>query len=167
VGFKLGWGCLAFYPFFYAIGLWAVADMPNPHAPMPLLVFAALLFFAGWILSRGANLQKHLFKTNPEAAFLGVITPLSITNGDQRLLASGFWAVSRHVNYLGEILMAAGLALSLGYPEKIAPWLYPAYYLVLLIPRERDDDRRCREKYGELWDRYCGKVPYRIVPGLY
>src|SRR5262245_17721926 len=31
VGFKLGWGCLAFYPFFYPVGLWYAASQPNPH----------------------------------------------------------------------------------------------------------------------------------------
>ena len=30
VGFKLGWGCFTFYPYFYAVGLWAVADLPAP-----------------------------------------------------------------------------------------------------------------------------------------
>src|SRR5262249_1712857 len=54
VGFKLGWGCLAFYPFFYAVGLWSVADRPDPGTPAPLLVGCALLFLAGWTLSRGA-----------------------------------------------------------------------------------------------------------------
>ena len=33
VGFKLGWGCFTFYPYFYAVGLWAVADLPDPHSP--------------------------------------------------------------------------------------------------------------------------------------
>src|SRR5207344_3302534 len=31
VGFKLGWGCFVFYPFFYAVGLWTTAELPNPH----------------------------------------------------------------------------------------------------------------------------------------
>src|SRR5262249_39159128 len=56
VGFKLGWGCLVFYPFFYPVGLWSVADRPNPHTPIPLLVVYGLVFFSGWALSRGANL---------------------------------------------------------------------------------------------------------------
>ena len=30
-----------------------------------------------------------------------------------------------------------------------------------------DDDRRCAEKYGPLWDEYCRRVPYRIIPGIY
>ena len=33
VGFKLGWGCLCFYPLFYAVGLWTTAELPDPHWP--------------------------------------------------------------------------------------------------------------------------------------
>ena len=68
---------------------------------------------------------------------------------------------------IGEILMAVGLALVLGYPAAIGPWLYPLYYLLLLLPRERADDRRCAAKYGPLWDEYRRRVPRRIVPGVY
>src|SRR5205085_12662072 len=57
VGFKLGWGCLVFYPFFYCVGAWAVAELPNPHTPPVLLAIFAAMFFGGWVLSRGANLQ--------------------------------------------------------------------------------------------------------------
>lgn len=167
VGFKLGWGCLTFYPYFYAIGLWALVDVPNPHASPLLLLGAALLFFAGWALARGANLQKYTFKTEPARAFLGVLEPEVVSDGQRSLLCSGFWGVSRHVNYLGEILMASGLALALGHPGCPWPWLYPLYYLVLLLPRERDDDRRCAAKYGPLWTQYCERVRWRIIPGIY
>jgi delta14-sterol reductase len=167
VGFKLGWGCLVFYPFFYGVGLCGVAALPNPHTPVALLVLYALIFFAGWTLSRGANLQKYLFKTRPSAKLFGVIAPVAVSGGGKQLLCSGFWRLSRHINYLGEILMAIGLALALGYPTKVAPWLYPIYYVAMLLPRERDDDRRCAEKYGALWQEYCRRVPYRIVPFVY
>ena len=82
-------------------------------------------------------------------------------------MVSGFWGVARHVNYLGELLMASALALSLGYPGAIWPWLYPVYYLALLVPRQIADDRRCAQKYGALWVEYRRAVPYRIVPGIY
>ena len=166
LGFKLVWGCLCWYPYFYAVGLWSVADLPNPQAPAWLAVLAGILFGAGWTLSRGSNLQKFAFKRNPERAFLG-LTPRAISDGERRLLASGFWGVSRHVNYLGEILMATGLALALGWPWMIGPWLYPLYYAALLVPRERDDDRRCAAKYGPLWEEYRQRVPWRIVPRVY
>jgi len=163
VGFKLGWGCLAFYPYFYAVGLWTTADLPAPGTPPAALAACVAVFLAGWVLSRGANLQKFLFKTRPESRLLG-LAPVAI---EGRLLCSGFWGLARHINYLGEILMAVGLALVLGYPAAIGPWLYPLYYLLLLLPRERADDRRCAAKYGPLWDEYRRRVPRRIVPGVY
>lgn len=167
VGFKLGWGCLLFYPYFYAVGLWSTADLPNPPTPAAILALAALLFFLGWSLARGANMQKYLFKRDPTAKFLGLIEPTALTDGEHKLLISGFWGVARHVNYLGELLMAIGLTLALGYPDHIGPWLYPLYYVALLVPRQIDDDRRCAEKYKGLWNNYVKRVPYRIVPGVY
>ena len=167
VGFKLGWGCLVFYPFFYCIGLWATAARENPHTPRPLLALAVALFFGGWMLSRGANLQKYLFKTAPDRRLFGLLAPVTVADGGRQLLCSGFWRLSRHINYLGEIAMAAGLTLALGWPSAPLPWLYPIYYLVLLVPRQHADDRRCAAKYGALWAEYCRRVPYRIVPWIY
>ena len=63
--------------------------------------------------------------------------------------------------------MASALALVLGHPTALAPWLYPLYYVLLLVPRQIDDDRRCALRYGALWDEYCRRVPYRIVPYVY
>jgi len=167
VGFKLGWGCLLFYPYFYGVGLWSVADAPDPQAPVALLVLSGFLFILGWVFARGANMQKYVFKRDPAAKFLGLIEPKILTDGGNRLLASGFWGVARHVNYLGEFLMAIGLTLALGFPDHIVPWLYPLYYVALLVPRQIDDDRRCQQKYKALWSAYVARVPYRIVPGLY
>ena len=168
VGFKLGWGCLVFYPFFYNIGLWATAHRPNPGTPPLLLMLYTMVFVAGWCLSRGANMQKFLFKTRPTESLLGVIAPESIGTSDgRRLLVSGFWGLSRHINYLGEILMATGIALSLGYPLDPLPWLYPLYYVAMLLPRQHEDDIRCAAKYGALWKEYCARVPYRVVPWVY
>ena len=157
VGFKLGWGCLVFYPFFYCIALWG----PAADMPLPVLIGAAAMFFCGWMLARGANMQKYYFKTQPGRARFGPLQQRAL--GDS-VLVSGFWGISRHVNYLGEILMASGLALSVG---NAIGWLYPLYYLVLLVPRQIDDDKRCAQKYGPLWEEYKREVPYRIVPWVY
>ena len=167
VGFKLGWGCLVFYPFFYPVGSWALADRPDPHTPIPFLVCTALLFFTGWVLARGANLQKFWFKRDPKAKAFGLLEPRAISGDGKHVLAGGFWGLSRHINYLGEILMATGLTLSLGYPLAFAPWLYPLYYVALLFSRQYFDDIRCAEKYGPLWSEYCKRVPSRIIPGIY
>jgi delta14-sterol reductase len=167
VGFKLGWGCLVFYPFFYCVGLWATAARPNPHTSRAVLALAVVCFFGGWMLSRGANLQKYLFKTAPERSLFGLLAPVAVSGGGKQLLCSGFWRLSRHINYLGEILMAVGLTLALGWPRLPLPWLYPLYYIVLLLPRQHFDDQRCAAKYGALWAEYCRRVPYRIIPFIY
>jgi delta14-sterol reductase len=166
VGFKLGWGCLVFYPYFYAVSLWSTVNLPNPYTPTWLFVIYVLIFIIGWGLSRGANLQKYSFKKNPERPFLGIM-PETITDGSKTLLINGFWGMSRHVNYLGEILMGVGIILCTGYPMLLWPWLYPLYYVLLLFPRQKDDDKRCALKYGELWNIYEQKVPYRIIPFIY
>lgn len=166
VGFKLGWGCLVFYPYFYVIPLWSTVSLPDAQTPVWQLVVYAAVFFTGWMLSRGANLQKFFFKKDPQRAFLGIV-PETITDGTNRLLVNGFWGVSRHVNYLGEILMGTGIALCTGHPALIGPWLYPLYYVVLLFPRQLDDDKRCSLKYGELWTEYKQRVPYKIIPFIY
>jgi len=166
VGFKLGFGCLAFYPFFYSVALWFTADLPNPGLPTWLTVLFGVLFLGGWVLTRGANMQKFVFKTAPGHRFLW-IAPRTISDGRHTLLVNGFWGASRHINYLGEIIQAVAIALAPGYFGIWMVWLYPLYYVALFLSRQADDDKICRAKYGALWDEYTATVRYKIVPGIY
>ena len=80
-----------------------------PHrvlAPRPvrLRLFRGLVDFA-----RRQHPEILLQDEEPERALLGVMKPRVICEGEHRLLCSGFWGIARHVNYLGEILMATGL----------------------------------------------------------
>ncbi|MCB1692853.1 MAG: DUF1295 domain-containing protein [Pseudomonadales bacterium] len=166
VGFKLGWGCLVFYPYFYAVALWSAVDREPGEGGSLVLFMSAVIFFAGWCLARGANMQKFYFKTSPDRTFLGMV-PRALDDGERRLLVSGFWGVSRHINYLGEILMGCGIALSVTAYGAWWAWLYPLYYVALLVPRQMDDDARCAARYGDLWRRYVAEVRYRIIPFVY
>jgi protein-S-isoprenylcysteine O-methyltransferase Ste14 len=166
VGFKLGFGCLAFYPYFYCVALWFTADLPDPDRPTWLTILFGAIFLFGWVLTRGPNMQKYRFKTAPDRKFLW-ITPEVLTDGDHSLLVNGFWGASRHINYLGEIIQAVAIALSAGYFGVWIVWLYPLYYVALMVSRQADDDKVCRAKYGGLWDEYTAKAKYRIVPRLY
>jgi delta14-sterol reductase len=165
VGFKLGFGCLAFYPYFYSVALWFTAALPDPHLPVWVTVLFGVLFLVGWVFTRGANMQKFFFKTAPQRRFLW--RPESISDGEHSLLVNGFWGASRHINYLGEILQAVAIALAPGYFGVWMVWLYPLYYVALFLSRQADDDKICRAKYGALWDEYTARVKYRIVPHLY
>ncbi len=166
VGFKLGFGCLTFYPYFYAVALWFTADLPNPGLPVWLTILFGTLFLGGWVLTRGANMQKYFFKIAPDRKFLW-IKPEALSDGKRTLLANGYWGASRHINYLGEIIQAIAVALACGYPGLWMVWLYPAYYIGLMFSRQADDDKVCRAKYGELWDQYTAKVKYKIIPYIY
>jgi protein-S-isoprenylcysteine O-methyltransferase Ste14 len=94
---------------------------------------------------------------------MGIIQPRTIGG---RILCSGYWGLSRHINYLGEILMALALAFASDYTS-LLPYLYPLYYVGLMIQRQRVDDDICSQKYGQLWQQYCTQVPWRIIPYIY
>lgn len=128
----------------------------------------AALFFGGWAFTRGANMQKFAAKSGREK-FLGGWVPMATVPGSGgRLLCSGFWALSRHVNYFGEIVQAVALALPAALATgSLLPFAYPAYYVALFLPRQADDDAMCAAKYGAVWAEYVRRVPYRIVPGVY
>ena len=147
-----------------ALGAWFAAGEPEPERSGLWYGVAIALFAGGWTLARGANLQKLIFKTQPERARFGPFAQTALVDGDRRVLVGGLWGASRHINYLGEILMACGLAIAVGHP---GGWLYPLYYVGLLVPRQLDDDRRCAAKYGALWETYRERVRYRIIPGIY
>ncbi len=166
VGFKLGFGCLAFYPYFYSVSLWFTAQLPNPGHPLWLTIIFGVLFLCGWVLTRGANMQKYFFKTAPDKKFLW-IKPEALSDGSRSLLVNGFWGASRHINYLGEIIQGIAAALSSGYFGVWMVWLYPAYYIGLMFTRQADDDKVCKAKYGALWDEYVKKVKDRIIPFIY
>ena len=165
IGFKLIWGCIVFYPFFYTLGLHPLVATATSVTPSVAAACGGI-FLLGYTLSRGANNQKFAYRVDPARPFLfGLVPQRAVPNS--RLLCSGWWALARHINYFGEILMALGIAL----PAALAtgswlPLTYPLYYVALLVPRALEDGRICAAKYGAAWAEYCRRVPYLIIPGV-
>ncbi|KAG6500458.1 hypothetical protein ZIOFF_040303 [Zingiber officinale] len=126
------------------------------------IVANCLVFLIGYMIFRGANKQKHVFKKDPKAPIWG--KPPNVVGG--KLLASGYWGIARHCNYLGDLLLALSFSLPCGASSAI-PYFYPTYLLILLIWREKRDEARCSQKYKELWVEYCKHVPWRILPYVY
>jgi len=160
-GAMLVWGDYVLVPFFYSLPAWFLVhrtDSPSAGAVAGLI---ALYAFGFWLF-RGANEQKHRFKRDPQARIWGA--PARTLGG--RLLVSGFWGIARHLNYTGEICMYLAFALTTGF-ESFLPYLLPAWLAVLLLHRAGRDDRRCREKYGGLWDEYTRRVRFRMFPLVY
>ncbi|MFT5356754.1 MAG: delta14-sterol reductase [Polyangiales bacterium] len=170
-GFMLVWGDLVYVPFLYSmVGWWVLgrgwSDESGQwvHQPWPVAaVFAlvALHLFFHWVF-RGANWQKDKFKRDPTVHIWG--KPAEAI-GD-RLLVSGWWGIGRKINYSGELGVYLSFALCAGFDS---PWPYflPFTLLVLLLQRAWRDDRKCREKYGPLWDEYCARTQFRVIPFFY
>jgi delta14-sterol reductase len=161
-GFMLVWGDLVLVPFFYCIGGWWLLDDPRPALVWPALVGLGTLFGVGLWIFRGANAQKDRFKRDPNALIWG--RPAQTLGG--RLLVSGFWGIGRKLNYTGEIMVYTSIALCTGL-QSVVPYLLPLWLCVLLPHRAWRDEKRCRAKYGELWDRYCARARFRMIPFVY
>ena len=161
-GWMLVWGDYVLVPFFYCIaGWWLVDPAGSPLSPAAAAGIVALFVF-GFMLFRGANGQKHRFRQDPRARIWG----RTAESLDGRLLVSGFWGVGRHLNYTGEICVYIAFAATAGFASWI-PYLLPAWLAVLLVHRSRRDERRCRAKYGQLWDRYTERARFAMLPYIY
>ncbi|KAF2307574.1 hypothetical protein GH714_029811 [Hevea brasiliensis] len=144
LGFMLVFGDLVWIPFTFSIqGWWLLGN--KVELTTAAVVANCLVFLIGYLVFRGANKQKHVFKKNPKALMGGI---------------------ARHCNYLGDLLLALSFSLPCGISSPV-PYFYPIYLLILLIWRERRDEARCAEKYKEVWAEYRRLVPWRILPYFY
>lgn len=164
-GWMLCWGDLVWVPFTYT--LQALYLVHHPHE-LPIWGIAAivLLNMAGYGIFRGANIQKHRFRNNPDRPIWGKPPEYITTKHGTRLLTSGWWGIARHANYLGDLMMGLAWCLPCLFAHPL-PYFYFVYFLILLVHRERRDNDKCQEKYGADWDKYCQKVRWRILPGVY
>lgn len=164
-GWMLCWGDLVWVPCCYALQALYLIKHPNPVSTW-MLVPIALLQLLGYIVFRGSNLQKHRFRKDPEALIWGKKPESIATSRGTLLLVSGFWGMARHMNYLGDLMMGLAWCLVCGF-DRVLPYFYVTYFTILLVHRAYRDNLHCAVKYGADWDRYCARVRWRIVPGLY
>ncbi|MCY4101668.1 MAG: DUF1295 domain-containing protein [bacterium] len=172
VGFRMLWGGLIFYGWLFILPLWGMAAHPHPGISPAWTPFwlagTAVLFLAGWGISRGTNMQKYTFKRWPDRKFMGIIEPEHIQAGERKILVNGFWGVARHFNYMGEWTLALAIGLVFGHLDILWAWTYTIFILGFFTWRQIADDQHCAEKYGpEKWAEYQARVPYRIFPGVY
>jgi delta14-sterol reductase len=160
-GFMLVWGDLAFVPFCYSIVGWYILARTEPLSPVATIALPILFALGLWIF-RGANQQKDEFKRDPSIRIWG--KPAETLEG--RILVSGFWGIGRKLNYTGEILVYWSFTLLSG-TQSIVPYLLPLWLLSLLTHRAWRDDKRCREKYGALWETYCQRARFKMIPFIY
>ncbi len=160
-GGMLIWGDYVLVPFFYSIAGWFLIDKEEPLGPAPAAGLV-VLYLAGFCLFRGANQQKHCFKTDPAGRIWG--RPAEALGG--KLLVSGFWGIGRKLNYTGELCLYCAWTLLCGFDSWL-PYLLPLGLALLLGHRAWRDERRCQAMYGALWTAYCARARFRMIPFLY
>jgi delta14-sterol reductase/lamin-B receptor len=165
-GWMLVFGDLVLVPMTYCLQAFYLID--HFRDPSPVWIGGVVAFnLIGYVIFVGANRQKERFKQDPENCRIwGRPAESMETARGTRLLVSGYWGMARHMNYLGDWMIALSWGLLTGFGS-IIPYFYPIWFALLLLTRERRDDRWCAKKYGADWQRYKERVKWRILPGVY
>ncbi|MEE6473757.1 hypothetical protein FKM82_010161 [Ascaphus truei] len=163
-GFMLAFGNLVWVPFTYTLQTFYLV---NHQVDISWTVASAIIALntLGYVIFRAANNQKNAFRKNPDDPRLAYLKTIP-TSGGKKLLVSGWWGFVRHPNYLGDLIMAVAWCLPCGF-NHILPYFYGIFLTCLLIHREARDEHQCKIKYGLDWEKYCQRVPYRILPYIY
>jgi delta14-sterol reductase len=161
LGFMLVWGDLVYVPFLYSLPGWWLIDERGAFTATQWVSLSLFYLCALWVF-REANWQKERFKQDRETRIWG--RPAETVGG--RLLVSGWWGLARKINYTGEVGVYLAFALTTGFAS-FYPYLLPLSLTLLLVQRAARDDKKCRNKYGELWRKYCERVRFRLVPFVY
>ena len=180
-GFYETWGCLVWVPTVYTLHSRILVASPSQLSwPAAFAIFAVGL--AGVGLNYWADAQRMRFREKKgdmlvwgkkpvyvEASYVTVDTRTgAVDHRTSLLLASGFWGVARHNQYLWELTAAWSWGL-LSNPivNGPLPLFYAAFLTILLVHRAIRDEEKCLKKYGADYEAYMALVKYKIVPGLY
>lgn len=170
-GFYICWGCLVWVPCIYTS-----ASMYLVLHPIQLnFGWAAIFLIVGAsciIINYLADLQRVVARATAGNCKIWGRKPVTMLahykteEGDAKqtiLLASGWWGVARHFHYIPELAGAFFWSVPALFTH-FSPYFYVCFLAILLLDRAFRDDKRCAEKYGQDWNKYCELVPYKIVP---
>lgn len=163
-GFMLAFGDLCWVPFTYSLQARYLVDHPTELGPVGALCIVSLNIF-GYCIFRASNLQKDLFRRDPNHPYVRHLKVMATQRGTE-LIISGLWGMCRHPNYVGDLIMALSWSLPCGFSH-LLPYFYVIYFTVLLVHRQLRDEHQCREKYGRDWLVFCQNVRWRLIPGIY
>ncbi len=173
-GYYIVWGVMVWIPAVYTLTAHYLVQHPVHIGPVysTVLVAVALL---GFYSKTNMNRQRiHVRNNDGDYQIWGhkakiIRAQFVDQKGEKReslLLVDGWWGISRHFHYVGEILGALCWSLPALFIN-FMPYFYVVYLTILLFHRAKRDDVKCRLKYGTYWDEYCKSVPYKIIPGIY
>lgn len=159
-GFMLAFGDLCWVPFCYCLQS-RYLSLVELNLSNIFLVIIIVVMMAGFYIFKASNNQKNEFRQ-------GKLPHLKSIQTDRgtKLLIEGWWGVSQHINYFGDILIALSWCLTTGF-SSILTYFYVFYFSSLLLHRQARDEEKCRNKYGKYWAEYEKHVPYKIIPYVY
>ncbi|WP_068470219.1 7-dehydrocholesterol reductase [Candidatus Protochlamydia phocaeensis] len=170
-GYYICWGCLVWVPGIYTSPTLYLVNHPVHLGP----VLASLIFGVGAasiLINYWADRQRQIVRASAGQCTIWGKPPLltvaryTTERGERKqnvLLASGWWGLSRHFHYIPEIVGAFCWTVPALF-HHFLPYFYVLFLTILLAERAFRDDRRCAKKYGDDWQAYCQKVPYKIIP---
>jgi len=182
-GWMLCWWNLAGVPLLYcyqsvflSIHTWSGLVLPSfVPAAVYYAVISVLLLGAYWVWDE-ANYHKCYFKMEQRGGevlkrnlfptFRHVENPKYIKCDVGVLLIDGWYGWARKIHYTADTTMALLWGLSCGF-SSVLPYVYFGFFVAMITHRAGRDEARCRQKYGETWDKYLKAVPYRFIPGVW
>lgn len=105
-GYMLCFGDLVWVPFLYSQQTRYLSIHPQHLGPLGLIAVTVVLL-AGFAIFRLSNLQKNTFRTDPNDPRNANVKYIHTRRGT-KLMISGWWAISRHINYFGDWLQSFG-----------------------------------------------------------
>jgi len=172
-GFYLAWGDTIFLPMMYTLQSLYLLYHPVHLSPLALLS-VLFLGWSGYGVFRAVNNQKDRVRaTKGRCSVWGspaqcIEVHYTTMDGPRSslLLCSGFWGLSRHFNYVGDLMISSAMCLACG-TQHLLPYFYIVYMTIVLLHRVERDQARCAAKYGLYWQEYCRRVPYKVLPYVY
>jgi hypothetical protein len=135
-------GCVLF--FFLLGGLRA----PQPIGPVDQV--GLLFYIVGSYIGTASEHSRHIWKVRPE--------------NQGRLYTAGLFSYSRHINYLGDLLLFSGCAvLTRQLWTGIVPLAMGLNFALVIIPAH---DAYLAARYGSEFDHYARQTK-KLVPLLY
>ncbi|HVU47755.1 MAG TPA: DUF1295 domain-containing protein [Terracidiphilus sp.] len=110
----------------------------------------AVLFVVGSWMNTYAEYERHVWKHRPD--------------NRGKLYTLGLFRLTRHPNYLGDLISFSGICLLSGrWMTAVIPMLMLLGFVFVNVPVL---DAHLREHYGEAFDEYAGKTR-RLIPFIY
>lgn len=148
----MGWEEAISIPFAFMLYYLGFSFFAGPVGrPLGAAAFAGIgLFVVGSFLNTGSEMLRDRWKKDPA------------NNG--KLYTGGLFRYSMHINYFGDIVWVAGLALITGNPwSAVVPVLLFCFFAFYNAPML---DRHLAQKYGAEFEAYRKRTK-RIIPFVY